>query len=136
MQFTKLVKLSFAACALNATLSAQTMPSTPVIGLGNLAHTTETLDKTVPFYRDLIGLPINGNPLAGKPAAMDAENSRFTNTQGASFRAATFRIPNANFGFELTEFTGVSRKPGQPRCCRIQERRRSRWWSGISRSSS
>src|SRR5258706_4886107 len=31
-----------------------------------------------------------------------------------SFRAATFRIPNAAFGFELTEFTGGSRKPVRP----------------------
>ena len=31
-----------------------------------------------------------------------------------SFRAATFRIPNATFGFELTEFTGGPRKPVRP----------------------
>ena len=31
-----------------------------------------------------------------------------------SFRAATFRIPNAAFGFELTEFTGGPRKPVRP----------------------
>jgi catechol 2,3-dioxygenase-like lactoylglutathione lyase family enzyme len=31
-----------------------------------------------------------------------------------SFRAATFRIPNATFGFELTEFTGGPRRPVRP----------------------
>jgi hypothetical protein len=31
-----------------------------------------------------------------------------------SFRAAAFSIPNAAFGFELTEFTGGSRKPVRP----------------------
>jgi uncharacterized glyoxalase superfamily protein PhnB len=40
--------------------------------------------------------------------------SRFTATNGAKFRAATFRIPNAAFGFELTEFTEVPRKSAQP----------------------
>jgi hypothetical protein len=40
--------------------------------------------------------------------------SKFTATKGMSFRAATFRIPNAPFGFELTEFTGGPRKPVRP----------------------
>jgi len=88
-------------------------PATPVIGLGNLAHAVGSLDKTVPFYRDLLGLQVNGarDPLSQKPQPLDADMSRFTATQGASFRAATFRIPGANFGWELTEFTGAARKP-------------------------
>ena len=83
---------------------------TPVTALGNLAHAVESLDKTVPFYADLLGLAPNGNPLAAKPQPLDADMSRFTNTQGSSFRVATFRIPGANFGWELTEFTGGARK--------------------------
>ena len=86
--------------------------STPVIGLGNFAHAVQSLDKTVPFYRDLLGLPVNGtsDPLSQKPQPLDADISRFTATQGASFRAATFRVPGANFGWELTEFTNTPRK--------------------------
>src|SRR5215472_5702392 len=86
--------------------------ATPVIGLGNLAHATESLDKTVPFYREVLGLPVNGgrDPLTQKPQPLDTDMSRFTSTQGASFRAATFKIPGANFGWELTEFTGTGRK--------------------------
>jgi predicted enzyme related to lactoylglutathione lyase len=91
--------------------------ATPVIALQNLAHTTDSLDKTVPFYRDVIGLPVNGarDPLAQEPQALDEDMSKFTATKGAKFRAATFRIPNANFGFELTEFSGVPRKSGLPK---------------------
>src|SRR5256714_3001201 len=91
--------------------------TTPVIALQNLPHTAESLDKTVPFYRDVIGLPVNGarDPLAQQPQALDEDMSKFTATKGAKFRAATFRIPNANFGFELTEFTGAPRKSGQPK---------------------
>jgi catechol 2,3-dioxygenase-like lactoylglutathione lyase family enzyme len=89
-------------------------PDTPVVRLQNLAHTTADLRTTAVFYRDVVGLPMNAapgqDPLNAVPAKMDAENSRFTNTQGASFRAAIFRVPNAEFGFELTEFTGVPRK--------------------------
>jgi len=108
------LKLSLSVLALPLLMSAQT---TPVVQLQNLAHAVESLDKTVPFYRDVIGLPVNGtrDPLAAQPQALNEDMSRFTGTRGAKFRAATFRIPNAPFGFELTEFTGVSRKSVQPK---------------------
>jgi catechol 2,3-dioxygenase-like lactoylglutathione lyase family enzyme len=90
--------------------------ATPVVQLQNLAHTAESLDKTVPFYRDVLGVPVNGarDPLTQQPQKLDEDMSKFTATQGMSFRAATFRIPNAAFGFELTEFTGGPRKPVRP----------------------
>jgi hypothetical protein len=70
----------------------------------------------VPFYRDVLGLPVNGarDPLTQQPQKLDEDMSKFTATKGMSFRGATFRIPNAAFGFELTEFTGGSRKPVRP----------------------
>jgi catechol 2,3-dioxygenase-like lactoylglutathione lyase family enzyme len=90
--------------------------TTPVVQLQNLAHTTDHLEKTVPFYRDVLGLPVNGasDPLAQQPQKLDDDMSKFTATKGMSFRGATFRIPNAAFGFELTEFTGGPRKPVRP----------------------
>jgi catechol 2,3-dioxygenase-like lactoylglutathione lyase family enzyme len=113
MLSTTLLKISISASLVAAFASAQT---TPVVQLQNLAHTTESLDKTVPFYRDLLGFPVNGarDPLAQQPQKLDQDMSKFTATTGMSFRAATFRIPNAAFGFELTEFTGGSRKPVRP----------------------
>jgi len=113
MLSTNLLKLLAAAslCARFAYPQA-----TPVVQLQNLAHTTESLDKTVPFYRDVLGLPVNGarDPLAQQPQKLDDDMSKFTATKGMSFRGATFRIPNAPFGFELTEFTGGSRKAVHP----------------------
>jgi catechol 2,3-dioxygenase-like lactoylglutathione lyase family enzyme len=113
MQSTNLLKFAVAASLAAVFASAQT---TPVVQLQNLAHTTESLDKTVPFYRDVLGLPLNGarDPLAQQPQKLDEDMSKFTATKGMSFRAATFRIPNAAFGIELTEFTGGSRKPVRP----------------------
>jgi glyoxylase I family protein len=89
---------------------------TPVVRLQNLAHAVTSLDKTLPFYRDALGFTVNGtgDPLAREPQKLDDANSRFTNTKGMSFRAASFRIPNAEFGFELTEFTGGARHAGVP----------------------
>jgi len=106
-------KAAFAASLLAVSAFSQT---TPVVQLQNLAHTTGSLEKTVPFYRDVLGLPVNGtrDPLTQTPQKLDEEMSKFTATKGMSFRGATFRIPNASFGFELTEFTGGSRKPVRP----------------------
>ncbi|HEX4997293.1 MAG TPA: VOC family protein [Terriglobia bacterium] len=122
MKFITLAKaLAATSLALPLLLSAQRaptspMPPTPVVQLQNLAHAVDSLDKTVPFYRDVLGLALSGrDPLAQKPQALDEDLSKFTGTTGASFRAATFRIPNASFGFELTEFTGTTRKAAQPR---------------------
>ena len=105
-----------AGLAVPVLLNAQTTSDTPVVRLQNLAHAVESLDKTLPFYRDVIGLPVNGtrDPLAAQPNALNEDMSKFTGTTGAKFRAATFRIPNAPFGFELTEFTGTTRKNYQP----------------------
>jgi len=113
MKLTTLLKLPVAMLALPLLLTAQT---TPVTQLQNLAHAVESLDKTVPFYRDVIGLTVGGrDPLAAQPQVLNEDMSKFTATQGAKFRAATFRIPNAPFGFELTEFTGAPRKAVVPK---------------------
>jgi len=117
MPFKTLVRASIAVSFVTALAFSQTTPVvTPVVQLQNLAHTTDSLDKTVPFYRDVLGLPVNGarDPLAQQPQKLDEDMSKFTATKGMSFRAATFRIPNAAFGFELTEFTGGSRKTVRP----------------------
>ncbi len=114
MPTTNLLKLLL---PLQAFLARLAYPqATPVVQLQNLAHTTESLDKTVPFYRDVLDLPVNGarDPLAQQPQKLDEEMSKFTATKDMSFRGATFRIPNAAFGFELTEFTGAARKPVRP----------------------
>ena len=113
MPSATVLKVSIAASLLPVLAFPQ---STPVVQLQNLAHTTERLEKTVPFYRDVLGLPVNGarDPLAQQPQKLDEEMSKFTATKGMSFRGATFRIPNAAFGFELTEFTGGPRKPVRP----------------------
>lgn len=90
--------------------------ATPVVRLQNLAHAVTSLDKTVPFYRDALGLRVDGasDPLSREPQPLDEAGSAFTDTKGMSFRAATFRIPNAEFGLELTEFSGGERHAGVP----------------------
>ena len=38
--------------------------------------------------------------------------SNLTDTHGAKFRVAVFKVQDAGFDLELTEFTGIHRKPG------------------------
>lgn len=103
---------------LTAAAAAVTFAQAPtqVIQLNMLAHTAESLEKTVPFYRDVLGLPPAGanDPLQAQPQKLNEEMSKFTATNGMSFRGALFRIPNSPVGVELTEFTGAPRKAVRP----------------------
>src|ERR1700722_18955012 len=90
--------------AFSATIFAQQAidpPAAPAIVLDNLVHAVKSLDRTVPFYRDVLGLPLSytPDPPGRERQPLDADMSRFTATQGASFREAVFRIPGANFGW-------------------------------------
>jgi catechol 2,3-dioxygenase-like lactoylglutathione lyase family enzyme len=78
-----------------------------VVGMLNFIHAVDSLEKTLAFYRDVFGLEakIQPFPNPGVPA--------LTNAPGAKLRLATVHFPNSGFGLELTEFSGVERKPGQ-----------------------
>ena len=104
----KVLGMAFVACCAWAQA-----PAAKIERLNNLAHTVDSLEKTVPFYRDVLGLQIpvgRPDPTKATPSALNAEMSRFTGTQGAKFRAAVIPIPFAAFAMELTEFTGLPRK--------------------------
>ena len=91
----------------------------PAIGVRAIIHSVGDLDKTVAFYRDGLGLkPVGpgGKPMTTLPApqALDEDLSKFTDTHGAKFRNASFKIPGMTLELELTEFTGTSRKQTTP----------------------
>src|ERR1700733_11456104 len=101
-----LASLSFAG------LFAQTStaPSVaPVVGILNYIHATNNLERTLAFYHDVFALDAEPRPFPnpGVPA--------LTNSPGVTLRLATLHFPNAGFGLELTQFSGVERKPGQAR---------------------
>ena len=99
-------------CLLAAsTLFAQTGK---LLGANNFIHSVADLDKSVSFYRDALGLELK-NPAVPMPRYLNDALSDLTNTHGASFRAVAFKIPDAGFDLELTEFTGVDRTPAQGR---------------------
>jgi catechol 2,3-dioxygenase-like lactoylglutathione lyase family enzyme len=82
----------------------------PVVGMLNYIHATAELDKTVSFYRDVFRLEKPDPPRPPNPAV-----PALINAPGAQLQVAVFKIPGAPFGFELTYFGAVDRKPGQAR---------------------
>ncbi len=81
-----------------------------VVGVNNFIHSVADLDKTAAFYRDTLGLEQKTAPRT--PMVLNEALSNLTDTQGAKFRVAVFKVPDAGFDLELTEFTGIDRKPG------------------------
>ncbi len=79
----------------------------PVVGILNYIHAVDNLDATLAFYNDVFGLKGEPRPFLnpGVPA--------LTNSPGVSLRLAVLKLPNASFGFELTQFSGVDRHPGR-----------------------
>ncbi len=92
-------------------LVASSLPQGPTTGVQNYIRTVANLDKSIAFYRDGLGLVLDG-PVRERGG--DSRIQRLTNTPGSRFRAASFKIP-AEFGFELVEFTGVGRIPFRAR---------------------
>jgi len=99
------------ALLVSGALYGQTGANTPVTGMQNFIHSVANVEKTAAFYRDVFGLEMNGElrPPSGNPTVLG-----LVSAQGAKFRAATFKIPGAGFGLELTEFTGIPTHPAKP----------------------
>ncbi len=102
------------AIILTSAIFAQSNPATPpvnppVVGILNYIHAVNNLDRTLAFYHDVFAL--DGDPRQFPNPGVPA----LTNSPGVTLRLATLRLPNAGFGFELTEFSAADRKPGQAR---------------------
>lgn len=91
----------------------------PTTGVRAIIHSVADLDKTVAFYRDGLGLqPVGpgGKPVTQMPAPqpLNEDLSKFTDTHGAKFRNAMFKIPGLALDLELTEFSGMTLKKAVP----------------------
>lgn len=83
-----------------------------VVGSGNFSHIVANLDKSIEFYRDVLGLELPGGaqPFGPKPEIM-----QLGNTIGAQNRIAVLRVPGSTEGVELIEYQDIDRKPAHPR---------------------
>ena len=79
-----------------------------VAGVGNFSHIVSNLDKSIEFYRDVLGLELTAPPapFSPNPAIM-----KLGNTIGAQSHIAVMKIPGAGFGVELIDYKDIDRKP-------------------------
>src|SRR2546430_165573 len=94
------------ALLLRASAGAQSTPITR--SLSHAIHAVDELDTTLAFYRGVLG--INGEPRDFPNAAVPL----LTNAPGVKLRLSMLALPG-NMRFELTQFTGLERKPAQAR---------------------
>lgn len=81
-----------------------------VIGILNYPHAVKDLDTTVAFYKDVFGLELS-RPAGAFP---NTTIQQLLNAPGITLRLAMFRMPGNKYVLELTHFSNVERKPGQP----------------------
>jgi catechol 2,3-dioxygenase-like lactoylglutathione lyase family enzyme len=82
-----------------------------VVGVGNFSHIVESLDRSLAFYRDVLGLEVTTTqPFSPNPAIM-----ALGNTPGAQSRMAMLRVPGSGIGVELIEYKDIDRRPLHPR---------------------
>jgi lactoylglutathione lyase len=83
-----------------------------ITGVGNYSHIVADLDKSLAFYRDVIGLQPGAPPQAfsGNPAIM-----KLGNTVGAQSRYVALTVPGSAIGVEIIEYKDIARTPAHPR---------------------
>ncbi len=102
------------ACVTAVPLRAQApqpAPAGDVVGVGNFAHIVADLDKSLGFYRDVLGLTVTNTIPFGPNEAV----AKFGHTEGGQSRVAVLRVPGLAMGIELIEYKDIERKAQTPR---------------------
>jgi len=79
-----------------------------VTNVGNFIHDVGELDRSVHFYRDLLGMEMQRPP--GDWQTTEGVLKMY-DAAGGKFRVATAQIPGSPMRVEMVEFQGVDRKP-------------------------
>ena len=86
-------------------------PPGDVIGVGNFAHIVADVDKSLGFYRDVLGLTVTNSIPFGPNDAV----AKFGHTEGGQSRVAVLKVPGLAMGIELIEYRSIARTPQHPR---------------------
>jgi predicted enzyme related to lactoylglutathione lyase len=106
-----IIVLLFSSLAFAQTAPAQASTSF-ITGVGNFSHIVADLDKSLAFYRDVIGLTANAPP---QPFSGNAAIMKLGNTPGAQSRFVALSVPGSAIGVELIEYKDIARTPVYPR---------------------
>ena len=94
------------AIGLAATPLAQAPP--PVKSLGNFSHIVASLDRSLAFYRDGLGLEVTGPAAVFRP---DQVIMKLADVPGAQTRYTWLKIPGSPMAVELIEYKDIDRHP-------------------------
>jgi predicted enzyme related to lactoylglutathione lyase len=87
-------------------------PQSYITGVGNFSHIVADLDKSLAFYRDVIGLQPGAPP---RPFDGNVAIMKLGNTPNAQSRFVALRVPGSAIGVELIEYKDIERTPARPR---------------------
>src|SRR5215469_13434 len=79
-----------------------------VSGVGNFIHDVVDLDRSIHFYRDVLGMEMQRPP--GDWQSTEGVLKMY-DASGGQFRAGNAQIPGSPMRVEMVEFRGVERKP-------------------------
>jgi catechol 2,3-dioxygenase-like lactoylglutathione lyase family enzyme len=100
-----------------ATVTAQQIPpSEHVVGVGNFIHAVGDLERSLAFYRDALGMEMQGAPdgtaaAAPRPFIATPEILRLYDSVGGQYRVGTTLVQGSPMRAELIEFKDLERKP-------------------------
>jgi predicted enzyme related to lactoylglutathione lyase len=104
----RLTGILFATALLTtAAASAQTAPR--VVGVNVLHLNVTNLQKSLAFYRDVLGM----EPTA--PIAAPRAGTGLVSEPGAMLQTTILKVPGGSFSMEIIEWTGTQLRPQQPR---------------------
>ena len=99
------------AAATYRKVGMQPAPQPEIVGVGNFAHIVSSMEKSLEFYRDVLGLEVVVNqPFSPNPAIM-----KLGNTIGGQSRFLALKVPGSDMGIELIEYKDIERKPQHPK---------------------
>jgi catechol 2,3-dioxygenase-like lactoylglutathione lyase family enzyme len=107
------------ALCLTAQPAQPVVPPGEVLGVGNFIHVVTNLDRSIEFYRDVIGLQLTGAPGPHLFSA-SAIVSTLYDAVGKDSRVASLRIPGSEMAVEIVEFKDIASPAAQPP--RLQDR--------------
>src|ERR1700691_5266830 len=110
-RFSQWLMVGAASAAITFAQAPAVEPPGEIVGVGNFSHIVQNLDKSLEFYRDVLGLEVTVNqPFAPNPAI-----AKLGNTLGAQARYVALKVPGSAIGVELIEQKDIERKPQHPR---------------------
>ena len=110
-RFPLWLTLSTATAVMTFAQAPAVEPPGEIVGVGNFSHIVQNLDKSLEFYRGVLGLEVTVNqPFAPNPAI-----AKLGNTLGAQARYVALKVPGSAIGVELIEQKDIDRKPQHPR---------------------